>query len=62
MTTTQTKPYTFEVMSPSGETVSPVTIMAADYDTAADLAVRKVEETGETVLDVQDHIIVIPDE
>ncbi len=57
-----TKPYTFDVMSPSGYNAPPVTVMAADWESAAELASRKVEETGETVLDVQDHIIVIPDE
>ena len=40
------KPYTFEVMSPNGQHVSPVTVLAVDYDAAADLAARKVEETG----------------
>lgn len=58
----RTKPYTFETMSPSGGTAGSVTVMALDRDQATDIAVAKVEEWGETVLDVQDHIIVIPDE
>jgi hypothetical protein len=57
------KPYTFDVMSPSGYNDSPITVMATDWIEAAELAAHLVEtERHETVLDVQDHIIVIPDE
>jgi hypothetical protein len=58
-----TRPYTFDVMSPSGYYDNPITVMAADLESAAELAARLVEtERHETVLDVMDNIIVIPDE
>lgn len=56
------KSYTFEVMTPQGMTISPVTVLARDWIEAADLASAAVRERGETVLDVQDSIVVIPDE
>lgn len=57
------KPYTFDTMSPNGSNGGPITVMATDYESAAELAAHLVEtERHETVLDVQDHIIVIPDE
>jgi hypothetical protein len=60
---TTAKPYTFDVMSPSGYNDGPVTVLAADYHAAADLAAAKVAERGSgEVLDVMDNIIVIADE
>jgi hypothetical protein len=56
------KPYTFEVMTPQGMTISPVTVLARTWIEAAEIASAKVRERGETVLDVQDGIVVIPDE
>jgi hypothetical protein len=57
------KPYTFDVMTPRGWNDSPITVLAADYYAAADLAARLVAaERGHEVLDVMDATIVIADE
>lgn len=62
MTSSTHKPFTFEVMTPRGMTISPVTVLARDWCEAAEMASAKVTERGEKVLEVQDNIVVIPDE